>query len=120
MFNQLIVKNLTAAVLAGIGIALLNLNVLADAFTWQFVVLCLTSVVTISVVAGFVGKLFGLYPVEAAITAGFCNNSMGGTGNVAVLSAADRMNLIAFAQMGNRLGGALVLILSGFLIQLFS
>ena len=45
---------------------------------------------------------------------------MGGTGNVAVLSAADRMNLIAFAQMGNRLGGALVLILSGFLIQLFS
>lgn len=120
MFNQLIVKNLTAAVLAGIGIALLNLNVLADAFTWQFVVLCLTSVITISVVAGFVGKLFGLYPVEAAITAGFCNNSMGGTGNVAVLSAADRMNLIAFAQMGNRLGGALVLILSGFLIQLFS
>lgn len=120
MFNQLIVKNLTAAVLAGIGIALLNLNVLANAFTWQFVVLCLTSVLTISLVAGFVGKLFGLYPIEAAIAAGFCNNSMGGTGNVAVLSASDRMGLIAFAQMGNRLGGALVLIISGFLIQLFS
>jgi len=120
MFNNLIVKNLTAAVLAGIGIALLNLNVLASALTWQFVVLCLTSVIVISLVSGFVGRLFGLYPVESAITAGLCNNSMGGTGNVAVLSAANRMGLIAFAQMGNRLGGAIVLIISGFLMQLLS
>lgn len=120
MFNNLIVKNLTAAVLAGIGIALLNLNVLASALTWQFVVLCLTSVIVISLVSGFVGRLFGLYPIESTITAGLCNNSMGGTGNVAVLSAANRMELIAFAQMGNRLGGAIVLIISGFLMQLFS
>ncbi|WP_442759949.1 2-hydroxycarboxylate transporter family protein [Enterococcus italicus] len=120
MFNQLVVKNLTAAVLAGIGMALLNLNVLVASLTWQFVVLCLVSVISISVVAGFVGRLFGLYPVEASITAGFCNNSMGGTGNVAVLSASKRMELIVFAQMGNRLGGAIVLIISGFIMQLFS
>ena len=120
MFNQLVVKNLTAAVLAGIGMALLNLNVLVASLTWQFVVLCLVSVISISVVAGFVGRLFGLYPVEASITAGFCNNSMSGTGNVAVLSASKRMELIAFAQMGNRLGGAIVLIISGFIMQLFS
>lgn len=120
MFNQLVVKNLTAAVLAGIGMALLNLNVLVASLTWQFVVLCLVSVISISVVAGFVGRLFGLYPVEASITAGFCNNSMGGTGNVAVLSASKRMELIAFAQMGNRLGGAIVLIISGFIMQIFS
>lgn len=119
MFNQLIVKNLTAAVLAAIGIALLNLNVLAQALTWQFVVLCVVSVTVISVAAGLFGKLFGLYPVESMITAGMCNNSMGGTGNVAVLSASNRMELIAFAQMGNRLGGAIILILSGILIQLF-
>ena len=73
----------------------------------------------ISVAAGLFGKLFGLYPVESMITAGMCNNSMGGTGNVAVLSASNRMELIAFAQMGNRLGGAIILILSGILIQLF-
>lgn len=66
------------------------------------------------------GKLFGLYPVESVVTAGMCNNSMGGTGNVAVLSSAKRMELIAFAQMGNRLGGAIILIISGFLAQIFS
>lgn len=120
MFNNLIVKNLTAAVLAGIGIALIDLNVLAQSLTWKFMLLCLTSIITISLSAGLIGKLFGLYPVEASITAGFCNNSMGGTGNVAVLSASNRMGLIAFAQMGNRMGGAIILIISGFLIQLLS
>lgn len=120
MFNQVVVKNLTPAVLAGIGTALLNLNVLSHAFTWQFVTLCITSVITISIAAGIFGKLFGLYPVESVVTAGMCNNSMGGTGNVAVLSSAKRMELIAFAQMGNRLGGAIILIISGFLAQIFS
>lgn len=116
-FNSLVVNNLTTAVLAGIGIALLNLNVLVDALNWQFILLCFVSVITIAFVAGFVGHLFGLYTIEASITAGMCNNSMGGTGNVAVLSAANRMELIAFAQMGNRLGGALILIISGFIVQ---
>lgn len=120
MFNKLIMKNLTPAVLSAIGIALLNLNVLAQSLTWQFIVLCFTSIITISIVSGFVGRLFGLYPVESMITAGLCNNSMGGTGNVAVLSAANRMELIAFAQMGNRLGGAIVLILGSFLIRMLS
>ncbi|MCT4380673.1 2-hydroxycarboxylate transporter family protein, partial [Leuconostoc pseudomesenteroides] len=64
-----------------------------------------------------IGKLFGLYPVESAIAAGMADNSMGGTGNVAVLSASNRMDMIAFAQMGNRMGGAIVLILGGVLIH---
>ena len=110
---------MTAAVLAGIGIALLNLNVLASALTWQFVVLCLTSVIAISVVSGFVGRLFGLYPIESTITAGLCNNSMGGTGNVAVLSAANRMNLLLLLKWAIG-SGAIVLIISGFLMQLLS
>ncbi len=41
---------------------------------------------------------------------------MGGTGNVAVLAASERMNLIAFAQMGNRIGGALILVVAGILV----
>lgn len=118
MFNNLIVKNLTASVLAGIGIGLIDLKVLAHSMDWQFMVLCLTSIITISIASGLIGKWFHLYPVESIITAGLCNNSMGGTGNVAVLSAANRMELIAFAQMGNRIGGALVLILASFLIQM--
>ncbi|MDD9139005.1 2-hydroxycarboxylate transporter family protein [Fructobacillus sp. CRL 2054] len=119
MFGQMIVKTMTHALLAGVGLALLNLNNLLSAFSWQLAVCVVVSVFTVTVVAGFLGKLFGFYPVESAITAGLANNSMGGTGNVAVLSAANRMNLIAFAQMGNRIGGALVLVIAGFLVTIW-
>lgn len=64
------------------------------------------------------GGLVGFYPVESAITAGLCTNSMGGTGNIAVLSASDRMGLIPFAQMATRLGGSVILISASVLIQI--
>ncbi len=119
-FNQVIMNNLTHAVLAGIGLAMMDLTKLASAMSWQFLVLSLTSVVFMGLVAGLLGKLFGLYPVETAIGAGMINNSMGGTGNIAVLSAANRMEMMAFAQMANRLCGAIVLILGGILIRFFN
>ncbi|WP_220738909.1 2-hydroxycarboxylate transporter family protein [Leuconostoc miyukkimchii] len=117
MFNQVIMNNLTHAVLAGIGLALIDLGVLQQSLTWKFVVLTLTSVLVMGISSALIGKLFGLYPVESAIAAGMCDNSMGGTGNVAVLSASNRMSMIAFAQMGNRMGGAIVLVLGGILIH---
>ncbi|WP_430599733.1 hypothetical protein IGJ26_003167 [Enterococcus sp. AZ095a] len=119
IFNNVVMTNLTHAVLAGIGLALIDLSTLASAFTWQFVVLCLTSVVSMGAASWFFGMVLGMYPVETAIGAGMINNSMGGTGNIAVLSASDRMEMIAFAQMANRLCGAIVLILGGILIRFF-
>lgn len=119
MFNNVVMTNLTHAVLAGIGLALIDLSTLASAFTWQFVVLCLTSVVSMGAASWFFGMVLGMYPAETAIGAGMINNSMGGTGNIAVLSASDRMEMIAFAQMANRLCGAIVLILGGILIRFF-
>ena len=120
MFNQVIMTNLTHAVLAGIGLAMMDLSILFKTMTPSFAILSLTSVVSMGLASWFLGKIFGLFPVETAIGAGMINNSMGGTGNIAVLSAADRMEMIAFAQMANRLGGAIVLILGGILVQVFS
>ena len=117
MFNRVVMVNLTHAVLAGIGLAMIDLSSLAQAMTWQFVLISLTSVVSMGLASWILGQVLGMYPVETAIGAGMINNSMGGTGNIAVLSAADRMEMIAFAQMANRLGGAIVLILGGILIQ---
>ncbi|MCS4488301.1 2-hydroxycarboxylate transporter family protein [Streptococcus sciuri] len=120
MFNQVIMTNFTHAILAGIGLSMINLSSLAHAMTWQFMLLSLTSIVAMGLSSAIIGKWMGLYPVEVAIGAGMINNSMGGTGNIAVLSAANRMEMIAFAQMANRLGGAIILILGGILIQFFS
>ena len=117
-WGQFVMKNFTHALLAGIGVALLDMKVLGASLTPQFMIICITIIVTVAIVSSLLGKLFGFYPVEASITAGLCTNSMGGTGNIAVLSAADRMELIPFAQMATRLGGAMVLISASFLIRL--
>lgn len=117
-WSQFVMKNFTSALLAGIGIALLDLNVLAAALSAEFLFICVTIILTVGISAGVLGKMVGFYPVESCITAGLCTNSMGGTGNIAVLSASDRMGLIPFAQMATRLGGAMVLISASFLIQI--
>ena len=119
IFNQVIMTNLTHAVLAGIGLSLIDLKILGASLTWQFIVLCLTSVIAMGFASWILGSIFGMYPVETTIGAGMINNSMGGTGNIAVLSASDRMEMIAFAQMANRLCGAIVLIAGGILIRFF-
>ncbi len=117
-WSQFVMKNFTSALLAGIGIALLDLKVLGKALTPQFLLITVVIIMTVALCAGVFGKLVGFYPVESAITAGLCTNSMGGTGNIAVLSASERMGLIPFAQMATRLGGALVLISASFLITI--
>ncbi|WP_139348638.1 2-hydroxycarboxylate transporter family protein [Clostridium sp. Marseille-P2415] len=119
-WSQFVMKNLTNALLSGIGIALLDLKVLAAALTPVYLLICVVIILTVAICSGLLGKLVGFYPVEASITAGLCTNSMGGTGNIAVLSAAGRMGLIPFAQMATRLGGAVILITASFLIRILS
>ena len=63
------------------------------------------------------GYLVGFYPVESAITAGLCTTNMGGTGDIAVLSAAKRMELLPFAQIATRICGALILIVASILTK---
>lgn len=115
---QFIMKNLTAALLVGIGLCYLSLDVVISTFSLTYLLLCLLTCIGAVIGAGLIGKLVGFYPVEAAITAGLCMANMGGTGDVAVLSAADRMELMPFAQISSRLGGAIILIIGSLMLSL--
>ncbi len=55
-------------------------------------------------------------PVEAAVVTA-CHSGLGGTGDVAILGAADRMGLMAFAQISTRVGGALMIVIATFLMK---
>ena len=61
--------------------------------------------------SGAIGMLFGFNFVEGAITSGLCMANRGGSGDLQVLSAGKRLNLMSYAQISSRIGGAIVLIL---------
>lgn len=114
-----IAKNFTPLLLLGIGISYTSLADIINAVSVQYVILVALVIIGAILGSGFVGKLVGFYPIEAAITAGLCMANMGGTGDVAVLNAADRMVLMPFAQISSRLGGAFIILLASILVPLF-
>ena len=114
---QFIMKNLTNTLLVGIGICYLDLNQVISSLNLTYFVLCLVTCLGAFFGAAIVGKFVGFYPVESGITAGLCMSNMGGTGDVAVLSAADRMELMPFAQISSRLGGAVILLLGSLMLS---
>ncbi len=114
---QFIMKNLTNVLLMGIGLCYLDIGQVVESFSITYLVLCGVTVLGAFFGAAFVGGLVGFYRDEAGITAGLCMANMGGTGDVAVLSAADRMELMPFAQISSRLGGAVILLIGSLLLS---
>ena len=117
---QFIMKNFTPMLLIGIGICYLDIGTVISSFSVTYLLLCLATCIGAFVGAALVGKLVGFYPFESGVTAGLCMSNMGGTGDVAVLSAANRMELMPFAQISSRLGGAIILLLASLLLSLLA
>ncbi|MEN8905328.1 MAG: 2-hydroxycarboxylate transporter family protein [Clostridiales bacterium] len=116
---RFVMINLTPALLVGIGVAYTDLPAVISSFTPQYLLLVTVTVIGSVIGSSFVGNIIGFYPIESAITAGLCMANMGGTGDVAVLSASKRMELMPFAQISSRIGGAFMLILATLLLSIF-
>ena len=117
-WGQFAIKSWTAAALAGIGFTLIDLNTILKTLTPLYLITVVLIVGIITFTASVLGKLVGFFPLESAIAAGMCTTNMGGSGNVAVLSSAHRMELLPFAQIVTRSCGALMLTLGGILVQM--
>ena len=94
-----------------------DLMELVSACTPANVIIALMVVVGAILGSAVVGYLVGFYPIDSAVTAGLCMANRGGNGDIAVLGAADRMELIAYAQLSSRLGGGIVLIVASFMFS---
>ena len=96
----------TYPILFAVGVAITPWQELVNAFTVTNV-LVIISTVTALVATGFlVGKKIGMYPIDVAIVS-CCQSGQGGTGDVAILTSGNRMNLMPFAQIATRIGGAI-------------
>ena len=110
--------NLILIIMVGVGVDT-NIIELAKAITVGNVVIALAIVVGAILGSAVVGWLVGFFPIDSAITAGLCMANRGGSGDLAVLGASNRMGLIAYAQLSSRLGGGIVLILASVLFGAF-
>ncbi|PSW14687.1 citrate:sodium symporter [Photobacterium rosenbergii] len=115
---KFVVDNLTPALLVGIGVAYTDLNQIIESLSLVYFLMVFATVLGAIVGTAIIGRLMGFNPIEASITAGLCMANMGGTGDVAVLAASKRMELMPFAQISSRIGGAFMLILATMIIEL--
>lgn len=101
--------NFTFPLMAGLGLLYIPLKDVIGTLSWQYFVVVISVVFTIIATGFVVSRFMNMNPVEAAIVSA-CQSGMGGTGDVAILSTANRMNLMPFAQVATRLGGAITVI----------
>ena len=79
---------------------------LVAAFTLPYLITIFSTVATIIATGFVVGGWLKMYPIDTAIVTA-CHSGQGGTGDVAILTAANRMQLMPFAQIATRIGGAI-------------
>ncbi|AEX23850.1 MULTISPECIES: citrate/sodium symporter CitS [unclassified Vibrio] len=105
-------KQLLWVLMVGVGIAYTDLGEIINALNFTNVVIASLIVVGAIIGASVGGWVMGFYPIESSITAGLCMANRGGSGDLEVLAASNRMSLLSYAQISSRLGGGLVLIIA--------
>ena len=100
----------TYPLLFAIGVSLTPWDKLVAAFNLPYVLTIVSTVVSIMATGYVVGGWLKMYPIDTAIVTA-CHSGQGGTGDVAILTAANRMQLMPFAQIATRIGGAITVTL---------
>jgi malate:Na+ symporter len=96
----------TYPLLFAIGVSLTPWDKLVAAFTVPYLITIVSTVLALVTTGFFVGGWLKMYPIDTAIVTA-CHSGQGGTGDVAILTAGNRMQLMPFAQIATRIGGAI-------------
>jgi CCS family citrate carrier protein len=101
----------TYPLLFAIGASMTPWDKLVAAFNVVNLITIVSTVASLIATGYLVGRKMNMYPIETAIITA-CHSGQGGTGDVAILTAADRMQLMPFAQIATRIGGAITVTLT--------
>ena len=116
---RFVATNLTWALLVGVGVLYTPWKDVIAAITPAYIVTVTATVLAMIITGFYIGRFLNMYPIESAIVTG-CHSGLGGTGDVAILSAANRMELMPFAQISTRIGGACVVVTAAILLRMIS
>jgi Na+/citrate or Na+/malate symporter len=110
--GQFMTTNFTAPILAGLGLTT-DFKELIQCITNKNILLMVTfSLLLVIVVTFLLSSLFNFYPLEASLTAGICSHSIGGTGNIGVMTISNRMHLLPFGMIATRIVGPIIFALA--------
>lgn len=116
---RFISASLTWPLLVGLGVLYTPWKDVVQVLTDPgYIAICAATVISMIASGFFIGKYLNMYPIESAIVTG-CHSGLGGTGDVAILSASNRMELMPFAQISTRIGGACMIVLATVLMKMF-
>ena len=101
----------TYPLLFAIGVAKTPWEKLMGAFNLPTIVTIVSTVAALMGTGFVVARFVKMHPIEAAIVNG-THSGQGGTGDVAILTAGNRMQLMPFAQIATRIGGAITVTLA--------
>ena len=112
-------SSLTWPLMVGLGVLYTPLKDVIATVTLGYLSVVASVVIAMITSGFFIGRFMNMYPVEAALVTG-CHSGLGGTGDVAILSASNRMELMPFAQISTRIGGASMIVLAVVLLKLWA
>lgn len=101
----------TFPMLFAVGLTFMPWDTLVAALAWRNLVTIACTVAALMATGFFVGRRVNIYPIEAAIV-NACHSGQGSSGDVAILTAANRLQMMPFAQIATRIGGALTVTLA--------
>lgn len=120
-WGDLINAVLVPALLVGVSLTYIKIDeVLVSLADPTFIILTFLCVLVAGLSSGIIGWLVKFNFVEVAIVPGLVMADTGGSGDVSVLSASERMHLMPFAAITNRIGGTLVLFLTSLMVPMLT
>ncbi|MEH0874034.1 2-hydroxycarboxylate transporter family protein [Pectobacterium cacticida] len=118
-WQSFMVGNFLPVLITAVGISSLDFYQLASYFTLSNFLIIFLGVIGSMIGSLLCARFFNFYPIDSMLAVGVQMGTVGGSGAVATLSTAERMSLMPFAIISNRIGGALVVILINLVIPYF-
>lgn len=111
LWYRMVANAFIPAVLVAVSIVAIDFRLVISLLGDPIYMLSTIAVVLVAALAaGFIGWLVKLYFIESAISGGLGLADFGSSGDLAVLGAANRLELLPFLSISSRIGGGLVVL----------